>query len=128
MERMIRFAGLVFLMEVAAAIAIKLGGGKPFGSMSGWSGLGLLVGLVLFAVIIGGVTYTIVHGNFDKETEWGITAGIVLSVIIMIGLFGAVGLEWLKNLKEIFKSGGLWWPITILIACIIAWVVKLGRR
>lgn len=124
-----RFAALVILMEVAAAIAIKLAGGKPFGSMDGWAGIGLLACVLAFTVVIGFVTWVVVHSKPNNtQVEVAITLGIVIVVLFMIGFFGTVGLEWLGSMKETFESGGIWWPIAVFIACLISWFAKLSRR
>jgi|GEM_PF-7060451 len=128
MERIWKFTAFVVLMEVAAAIVIKMAGGKPFGSMSGWSGIGLLIGVMAFLALIGGLAYVVVHNSFNKQVEIGLTVGIVLCVVLMIGLFGTVGLDWLQNMSDAFKNDGLWWPVVMLVACVTAWVLKLGRR
>lgn len=128
MERIWKFTAFVVLMEVAAAIVIKMAGGKPFGSMSGWSGIGLLIVVMAFIALIGGLAYVIIHNSFNQQVEIGLTAGIVLLVTLMIAFFGTVGLDWMNNMSDAFKNDGLWWPVVMLVACVTAWVFKLGRR
>jgi hypothetical protein len=125
MERIIRFVALIVLMEVAAALAIKLAGGQPFSSMSGWRGIGALALLLAGTAIIAGGLWALGRGNFDNEV---LILLVAVGTACILGL-GFVGLKWLMGpLESLLEGGGIWWPIVVLLACLVAWFAKLSRH
>lgn len=121
-----RFVLLVLVAEVAAAIAIKLAGGQPFASMSGWEGLLALIGMILVVVIVyGGL---VAYGRYQLDLNVAlIAAGVALAILVALMLAPTPG--WLSapvdNLQD---GGGLWWPVVVLGGCVITWLGRLSRR
>lgn len=128
MERIIKFGVLAGINLVAAAIAIMLAGGQPFGSMSGWGGVALLVGIVLGVGVLFWIFVTLIGGTYDKQRVMGLAALSTVAVVIALLFFGTVGISWLYELRALLSSGGIWWPVVILIASAIGLLLLSPKR
>ena len=125
MERFIRFTAFVLLMAMATAIAIAVAGGHPFRAVGGWQGWLALGGLLFAVAIVFGGLWALGKNHFDPEVLLGI-AGAGTAAILLLAW---VGLKWLTSpLSSLAAGGGIWWPLVVLTACVVAWFTRLPRR
>lgn len=128
LKQILLFTAFVSLMEVATGIAGKMMGGQPFNSMSGWSGVAVIVISTLFIGCLVGVVTFAVSLTFEGVVKIVVILGLVVFMIALIVIFGLIGLEWLEKSGDAFKSTGLWWPLPTFIGCCIAWFARPSRR
>lgn len=123
MERIMRLAVLYVIIVVTCGLAIVVSNGDL-----SW-GLLWLVGLMLVLGFIGYGVWAVVHGQFESNVEYGLTAGILAGMVLAATILLMAGHEIKSAFSGLFQHGGGWWFVVAAAGTAVTSIVfGLHRR